>query len=201
MGRACSETLIILRHDSTTSRPVRSYFLKKELFTSCWRLCQYTIKQWTLRLSGVTQFTSLSTCFGCASPLTPPVAQMPSCGSGRVSVSLSRDAHTWYNSSQRMIRSSHRPLPTHTTNKRRTSMPSAGFEPAIPSGCRPHCHRDRPTVRSLIETGVLGSFIGQLVIYVPCTNYTSCSDTVRKQDDGLWTELIWLMIGRSGGLL
>jgi len=34
-------------------------------------------------------------------------------------------------------------LTTHNTHKRQTSMPPAGFEPAIPASDRPHTHTDR----------------------------------------------------------
>ena len=49
--------------------------------------------------------------------------------------------HTWWESSERLIGPSQRPLPDNTQrSQRQTSMPTAGFEPAIPAAERPQTH-------------------------------------------------------------
>jgi hypothetical protein len=74
------------------------------------------------------------------------VAQQLISGLGCLIVELTRShtiryTHTRYDSKQ-VISSSQRPLPTQTNNKhnRRTSMPSAEFEPAIPAIKRPQIY-------------------------------------------------------------
>jgi len=55
------------------------------------------------------------------------------------------DTHTYKHTFVRTLSTSNRPLAEtstqqHTTHKRETSIPPAGFEPAVPDSGRPHIH-------------------------------------------------------------
>jgi len=71
------------------------------------------------------------------------LARQPPVGQGllihEVSRSHTTTHHSRYDSSERVINSSQRPLylSTHNTQNRQISMPPAGFEPTISAGGRP----------------------------------------------------------------
>jgi hypothetical protein len=71
-------------------------------------------------------------------------AQEPPVSQGLPILNISRSHamthHSWQNSSGRVIGQSQRPLTTHNTHNRQTSMPPVGFEPTISVGERPQTY-------------------------------------------------------------
>ena len=118
---------------------------------------------------------------------------------------LSYIHHSWQDSSGRVTSPSQRPLHDNTQHSKQTSMPPAGFEPAIPISDRPQNHAldygyvgaRNDTTRPSGQTPDKEVEIKNITVYV--SGYTETDTTGMLSPPTVWRQQIEFVSSRQSG--